>query len=899
MQTFIDDIASKFKEEDFSENHFILPSRRAAQAFSKALFHKKNSSFLVPKVQSIEEFIESISGITIITSLETLFEFYKVYKEETNPSKQEPIEQVYNWGQSIIQDFNEIDRYDIDADQFFGNLKAIKDLEHWSNSEVKTELVKNYIEFWNSLPRYYKALKEDLRSKHKAYQGMAYLEALHQIEDYLALNKKRYNFIGFNALNTCEEKMIELVVKKGRGQVFWDIDKSLLKENSAGMFMRSYAKNWSVYKEKELIPTCNSYNDFKEINLYGVSKKIGQAKLVGDVLSKLTTDELNHTALILGDETLLQPILASLPKNIENLNVTMGSPLANTSLAPLFNIIFQLRSLNEDYIYYEQLFEILDHPNIKNSFQEEVLWLKEHLKANNIVFQDKLELFKKIDHLSSEFLQLMNLTTNTSNCSVLEFLDNCLKLIELLKPNLSHNSLSLEYLFGFKKLFLKLENLMDKSELINDFKVFNHIYLDILSKETLDFEGSPFEGLQIMGMLESRVLDFKNVIITSVNEGILPSGKSQNSFIPFDLKKAYKLPTFKEKDAIYAYHFFRLIQRATTCHFIYNNATTGVERAEKSRFIKQLEIFKSPQHRINNYTVSAKRDHSETSLEVIHKTPKMIKKLKALLSYGISPSALASYIRNPIDFYNRYVLGLKDLEDLEEDISYKALGTVIHECLDLLYRSYQGKNILEDDVNLMLQKYPNIIDQLLEKIYQKDSLSRGRNLIDAHIAKHQVKRFLLKEKEHLKGNTLKILEVEGKHEKPLKIEGIDFEVKLRGTVDRVDLFNDQLRIIDYKTGKVEAIQLSIPKDWEEFSSDYKYSKAFQILFYALLKEESLSQDATAGIVSFKNLNAGYMKCKRAKSNNNLLEFVNEFKGELSNLILEILNPEVPFTEKSV
>ncbi|MBZ9627026.1 PD-(D/E)XK nuclease family protein [Psychroflexus sp. CAK1W] len=899
MESFITDVVSKLEAKDLNRSHFVLPSRRAAQAFSKELFQTQTQSFLAPPIQSIEEFIETVSEVKLITNLETIFQFYEVYQEHTNPNKQEPLHQVYNWGQSIIQDFNEIDRYQINADQFFGNLKAIKDLEHWSKSDIKTELVKNYIEFWESLPKYYHELKAKLKSENRAYQGMAYQEAVSNLEKFTNSNDSQFYFIGFNALNTCEENIFQYIVRQQRGEIFWDIDSYLLEEHSAGMFMRNYSKNWSIHSNSALKATTTTYTDRKNIRFYGVSKQIGQAKLVGDLLSEMPRDELQKTALILGDESLLQPILNSLPENINEVNVTMGLPLSSTNLSSLFDTLFKIRSLNQEELHYKILFELIEHPILKKAYQEELFLIRKDLNDNNIVFQSKEAFFKKWNRLDGSLLTILKLSLNNTNSSVNEFLIKCLEIIELLKPHFQEEKLSLEYLYGFKKLFIKLKNLLSKTELIKEFKVFHQIYLDILSSETLDFEGSPYKGLQIMGMLETRALDFESIIITSVNEGILPSGKSQNSFIPFDLKKAYKLPTYKEKDAVYAYHFFRLIQRAKRCHFIYNNSTSGIEKAEKSRFLTQLETFKTPLHSITNYAVSANTGHNKTSLEVVDKTPEMMTQLKSLFANGISPSALTTYIRNPIDFYHRYVLKLQEVDEIEEDISYKTLGTVIHDCLDLLYRNFKGKLLNEADLDHMLKSYPKTMTLLFEERFQEEALRHGRNLIDFEIAKQQVKRFLILEKNLVKDHALKIIELEKKDEKYLEVEGLDFKVKLKGTVDRVDLLNDQLRIIDYKTGKVDLNQLKIPEEWQDFTEDYQYSKAFQVLFYALLKEDSLGEHGETGIISFKNLKSGFMKCGVPKSENNLKELVGEFKIELEALILEILNSEIPFTEKPV
>jgi len=594
----------------------------------------------------------------------------------------------------------------------------------------------------------------------------------------------------------------------------------------------------------------------------------------------MSESELNETALILGDETLLQPILNSLPNNIKKVNVTMGLPLHQTNMVSFFEVLFKIRSQNEDRLHFKTLLELSGHPVLRKAYQNELQSIETRIHKNNIIFQSKEDFIESCQSFDSDLIMIFKLSIFIKDCSVNEFLRNCLKIVEILKPNFSSDVLQLEYLFGFKKLFTKLKNLMESSDLVKDFKVFHLIYIDILSSETLDFEGSPYEGLQIMGMLESRVLDFKNVIITSLNEGVLPSGKSQNSFIPFDLKKAYKLPTYKEKDAIYAYHFFRLIQRSSHCHFIYNNATSGIEKAEKSRFLTQLEIFKAPQHLVKNHTAVSNTEQKKTVLKEVRKTPQMIEKLESLFQYGISPSALTTYIRNPIDFYRRYVLGIKEVDQIEEDISYRTQGTVIHDCLDFLYRNYKGKPLDPRDIDQMLKEYPNILKALFEKKFPKDALQNGKNLIDYEIAKQQIKRFLVQEKEVVKSNQVKILELENIAEKSITIDDINFSIRLKGTVDRIDLYNNQLRIIDYKTGRVESKDLKIPENWTNFIDDYKYSKAFQVLFYSLLKEEDLGENGMAGIISLRNLKSGFMTCSQTKTNLNLKALLPDFKIQL-------------------
>ena len=312
-----------------------------------------------------------------------------------------------------------------------------------------------------------------------------------------------------------------------------------------------------------------------------------------------------------------------------------------------------------------------------------------------------------------------------------------------------------------------------------------------------------------------------------------------------------------------------------------------------------MEIFKAPQHSVKNHTAVSNTQKRKTILKEVRKTPQMIEKLESLFQYGISPSALAAYIRNPIDFYRRYVLDIKEVDHIEEDISFRAHGTVIHDCLDFLYSNYKGKLLDSSDIDWMLKEYPNVIKTLFEKKFPKEALQNGKNLIDFKIAKQQIKRFLVQEKEVVKSNQVVILELENIAEKSITIDDIDFSIKLKGTVDRIDLCNNQLRIIDYKTGRVVSNDLKIAENWTDFIEDYKYSKAFQVLFYSLLKEEDLGENGVAGIISLRNLKSGFMTCSQTKTNLNLKALLPDFKIQLKSLILEILDPEIPFKEKLV
>jgi len=406
-----------------------------------------------------------------------------------------------------------------------------------------------------------------------------------------------------------------------------------------------------------------------------------------------------------------------------------------------------------------------------------------------------------------------------------------------------------------------------------------------------------------MGVLETRVLDFKNIIMISVNEGVLPSGKSNNSFITYDLKKEFHLPTYSEKDAIYTYHFYRLLHRAKNITLLYNNFSDGLSTGEKSRFITQLEIDKYPNHLQNSEIISPTIKVFETQNKSIIKTKAVMERIQEIAKKGFSPSALTSYIRNPIDFYYQKILGVKEFEQIEETVAANTLGTIVHDALEVFYKPFEGQKLTVEHLMKMKLKIDIEIEKQFQKSFKGGNYKKGKNLVIFEVAKHFVLNFINFEITEIeKGNEIKIISIESNLSFSIPIPELEFPVNIHGKVDRVDEFNGMLRIIDYKTGIVESSNLEI-QDWEHVISDYKFSKIVQVLAYSLMINKNKSfKKAEAGIISFKRLKNGFMKFAiKGKPNQTIIniETLNDFTHELKKLILEICNREIPFIEKKI
>ncbi|TWO33810.1 PD-(D/E)XK nuclease family protein [Seonamhaeicola sediminis] len=916
MTTFIFDVLKDLQNSNtnFSNITFILPSKRAGLFLKHQLSQLTKQTIFAPSIISIETFVEELSELRKIGNTELLFEFYNTYNQITKESEKDTFDVFSKWAQILLQDFNEIDRYLIPQNNIFNYLSAIKEIEynHWSLEEDQSDLIKKYLAFWNKLGSYYSHFTESLLRKKRGYQGLIYREAVENLESYIQNNTgKKHIFLGFNALNTAEETIFQELLQNDLAKIYWDIDHVFFNnpKHDAALFTRQHRANWLYFKKHPFNWITNNYSKEKNISVFGIPKNIGQAKYIGSLLNILKDKNpaLKNTAVVLGDENLLIPTLNSLPNDIEALNITMGFPLKSIPLASLFELLFHVHKTYSKSFYHRDVVNIVSHQFISVLFNDNASKIIETIDDNNLVYLT-VERLKGIAPNASEIIDLL---FSNWDC-VDKVLENCLQLILYIKAyldsNKASNLLSLEYLFRFNELFNELVRLNSEYNHIKDNASLYGIYKELLTSETLDFQGEPLQGLQVMGMLESRVLDFETVIISGVNEGILPAGKSNNSFIPFDVKVENKLPTYKEKDAVYTYHFYRLLQRAKNIYILYNTEADVLTGGEKSRFITQLELDQT--HQIKHTIITPYVPVVNSHLNIVEKNNDLIQILKTVAEKGFSPSSLTNYIRNPIDFYYQKVLKIREFDEVEETVAANTLGTVVHNTLEDFYKPFKGSILSIDSIQNLKGKIPETVMHHFTNVYKEGDVKTGKNLIIFEIAKRYVSNFLDLEIQDLKaGNQIKIIAIESNNMAQIDIAELDFPVKLTGTVDRVDERNGVTRIIDYKTGKVEQTDVEVV-NWKEITSDYKkYSKSFQVLSYAYMMQllGSIKLPVEAGIISFKNLNGGFLKfAKKDKTGSHAKkdtlitqETLDNFSTELKQLIIEICNKEIPFTEKEV
>ena len=916
---FLNQLAEKLLSRDrqyFDNITIVLPNKRARVFLIEAFKKQIDKNVFAPNIMSIEDFIQDVAGIRSIDSIELLFEFFEVYSTIVPHAKKETFEQFANWAKIILQDFNEIDRYLLNPDHVLSYLKDIEDLKHWSvDAEKRTKLIDKYLKFYNLLIEYYRGLYSHLREKKIGYQGLIYREAVANISQFINSSESEVNYVfaGFNALNAAEEVVIQTLIAANKADIFWDIDKAFIKDkqHDAGLFVRRFKDSWKHYKSNPFEWIFDDFSQEKNIKVIGTSKSIGQAKIVGSILEEITAKEvttLSKVAVILGDENLLLPVLHALPAQVNRLNITMGYSGKNNPVQILISKLFKMHSTAmarnaKSYVfYYKDVIDVLTHPLISDNAEAENL--VKDIRRNNFTFIPH----KTIISIHGEGNLLFQLLFAKWENGALEVIENLSSLLLSLKGTLSADStqekLTKTFIYSIYKVLNKISNYFSVHDSSNTIETLTSIYKQVIDLAEVSFEGEPLEGLQLMGVLETRGLDFDTVIITSMNEGKFPAGKSQNSFIPYDVKRELGLPTFKEKDAIYTFHFYHLLQRAKNIYLIYNTESEGMDGGEKSRFITQLQVEKKPRHHLTNEIFSPFVPEIAAKDFIIEKTDSIMIRLAEIAKKGFSPSALTSYIRNPMQFYFQKILSIRDLEDVEENIALNTLGTIIHETLASLYKPLIGKVQTEDDILLCISKIDDEVAVQFLEIYKEGEIKKGRNLLAFEVAKRHILNFLkLELKAVREGDSIEILFLEERFERVLESELLPFPVLIGGSVDRIELRNGIVRIIDYKTGKVLATNLSL-KSWDNLVLDIKNDKIIQVLAYAFTFQPFLKgREMEVGVISFKNMKSGFLplKLKEEKLETQIVnsEILKRYKEQLVQLLLEILNKDIPFTEKEV
>ena len=943
MKSFLERVAEHLIEhypDRISNICIVLSNRRASLFLKKYLAELLGKTSWGPNIFSIEDFILELSEYQSINSLKTTFELYEVHKTIEGKNAQS-FDEFYKWGSILVQDFNELDLHLVDADRMYNYLSEVKSLAEW-NLEIEnlSSFQNNYLKFFKSLKIYYTLLNNRLNQRKLAYNGKLFR---HVAENITARSKTlewdQILFAGFNALSLAEEKILFSLKELKLADFLWDIDDYYLNhmnsgvKHEAGLFFRKYFKN--IKKSEIRWIDQNLKNDKKDIQIYGIPKQIGQAKFCGQLLQHDTHFLIakHKSAIILADENMLIPVLNSIPSTYSELNVTMGLPLSSSPLFGFFNQLFKMQlnsgnkkkilNLPDSLFRYTDISKCLRHSVINNLSDQlfdcpkiSTQQILTQIKKNGQLDFKSVELIHvfKAQNYNEAFLALTFTDWNDNSVIAIKHFQEIIEILRVATINKQladqiDLKIELELLYQFSILFNKIEGYITEYSAINSIKILHSIFLQICSSQKLPLYGEPLKGLQLMGMLESRNLDFDNLIILSVNENILPASGKQNSFIPFELKREFNIPTYREKNAIFAYHFFRLLQRSKNITLIYNSQPDPLAGGDKSRFLHQiideLAIY-NPQICITEKSVSSIIKLSAEKVISVSKTTKILQRLDEISKNGISASSLNVYIRCQLQFYFKQIAQLGEPDEVSDTMDAAMLGTVIHESLKNFYQPFINKVLNPEELKINLKNTDQYIAQAFKTHYNQGNTKFGKNLLIVHVAKELFRNFVQYEINGLINigelkNEKTITSLEEKFVSVLTIDinGETKDIKLKGFIDRTQTVNGYTEVIDYKTGTIKPQDLKLDT-WDELISNKKYDKVFQLLFYAwiLNKNGSDHNKFVAGIYPLKRISAGFIKVLIPDQNQNTLTSIdlNEFESQLINLLIDIYNPKLNFEQ---
>ena len=959
MNSFLDKLAESLlsKATDSGDICIVFPSRRAKVHFQDKLQQKIEKQIFVPEILAFEDFTARLSGRVLLDRISLSFELFPFYHDRF---PDESFEQYYSWGNRLLSDFDEADRYLVEIKALFGNLYDLREIDVTINSWLKdekqtqpadsqiSEFQQAYLALWEAMGPLYTKLKDKLLEENKAWPGLALRELSEKWEKIAiktapteVLPWREIWFAGFNAFSPAEELFIRSLHNLGIARLFFDMDAWYVNDTrqEAGKNFRELRKKWN---QKDWNWVGNHFSETpKSITVTGVPLRVGQAKVAGIKLKELWNQGLQpeRIAVVLPDDNLLFPLLHAIPEEYKDINVTMGFPLRNTPAYSLVDSLLQMQESARRFAaqrdgkalyYFREVRTLLQHPYIR-------AWIGSAAAANvrKINRDNRIYLSPGFFERQVETPQLALLFREWTDTS--HILDWFLELWDALMEALSHPTpeittlenpvlpdaslmadeegvkilkLELEYLGQFRSLFVKLRDKIGEYGLEPDLKAFRKMLREVVSSARIPFTGEPLKGLQIMGVLETRALDFEHVIFLSMNEGVFPPGKNQNTFIPFSLRKGFQMPVWFDKDAVTAYHFYRLIQRAQTLTLLYNTESDEFGSNEKSRYLAQIQQELVPWLR-KNMILEAGGEQGLTYLEEtlsfpLHKTsvtpiivPKTDALLETLTTYatekGFSPSALITWLICPLKFYFAYVLRIEEREEAEETVEAQTVGNVVHKVLERLYKPFLGKSLTAIDINELYPLIDSYVSGEFSAYTHSENLKYGLNFLKVKAICEMIRKVLKMDQENA---PLEIIGLEQKIQTTTnsgEIGGLNTSTqpRLRGIIDRVDRVNGQLRIIDYKTGAVKGVSINDFELLPEKIQDQK--EAFQLAAYSwMFFRENDVANLVAGIITTRDQAGGLKQLKLPAHSRSagivVPEYLEEFEKLLYKTLRDLFDP---------
>jgi CRISPR/Cas system-associated exonuclease Cas4 (RecB family) len=959
MKTFLEEIAEKLYHENkhhLDATTVVFPNRRATLYFRQHLSAKIDRPVFSPKLVTIEDFIAGYSSLKIPDKLELIHRLHQVYARvagfEEEKSAQETFDQFYFWGDMLLRDFDEVDKYMVDARYLFKDLSQQKEIDaafdflteeqieflksFWLNFDEKDSANKGkFLRLWKKLPEVYDAFREELMQEGFAYEGMVQRAVAEKFKTGAVKMPASENpmifFVGFNALTKAEEVIMSTLVADGVATAHWDVDAYYMHNNTqeAGKFFREYKDHPSLGKTFPADIPSNFLKHIKGtsgnagvINLYGASQTVGQAKIAAQVLEQELLKGIvpEETVFVLPDEKMLMPVLHSISGPVEKLNVTMGFPLSATPLFNLVELLVELQVMKMDGEFnHRAVTSLLGHPYVVAADPAIA-----KAKTKEILKQSWVSI--PVQFLSTD-LTLHQLifkeVKGTHEGNLVRQIIQYLRDIIMELGSIRIADLDKEYCYHFLKLLNRMEDVVGKTPASpvemttrlerQGLKSFLRLFRQLIRAEKIPFRGEPLTGLQVMGVLETRNLDFKNVFVLSLNEGAFPAFGSKGSYIPHNIRRAYGLPTADFQDAMYAYLFYRVLQRAENIFLFYTTETDDLGEGEMSRYLQQILYESGVKHK--KFILHNPLRPAATEKITVIKDASVFQSLSRFLvgstaTKSLTPTAINDYIECRLRFYFKHVAMIREAKEVEDDLGARVLGTILHDVMEYFYVDLinRKKTSLVEvaDLKDYRKEIEVLIDRVFKEAYHLDPEKKvgyeGQRLVVREVVRRFAEEIIKKDKAYAPFEMIGVESAEQTYSIRLDLEG-NPEVQLGGYIDRADRKGDLIRVIDYKTGKDTISFKGEVGDLVNRDAD-RNKAAFQTMVYALLffknpKQVGEHVRIVPGLMNRLNLfeqnfTFGLMRDKTYVDD--AIPLLPEFEEHLTGLLKEMFDPEVPFDQ---
>jgi CRISPR/Cas system-associated exonuclease Cas4 (RecB family) len=904
---------------------FVFPNRRSSLFFKKYLAAVCDKPLFAPDTFAINELFGRLSTLRQADTLGLIFSLYKHYKDITKTA--ETFDEFYSWGETLLSDFNDIDKYMVDAEQLFSNLFELKSIDNtfdyltaeqieaikrfWKDFEEEKHSGSrdNFLQSWLVLAPLYKTLKADLSHQELAYEGMIYRSVAEQIKEKTLepLPYKRIVFIGLNALNECEKILMKHYQNLDIADFHWDFQSEFMQDpqNKAGLFIRENSLKFPQHPKLDFKKSATPY--FESVS---IPSNTGQTKIISELLKSKNISQLEqieNTAVILSDEQLMIPMLHALPEEIEAYNITMGYPLRSTAIYTLFSQLLILQKNvrvveGKVSFYHKNVISILRHSFIGKHFAKESDTLAAYLTEKNLIYTDHETLGS-----NTIFKLIFSSVANAGEFPTYlkRIFAACLELYASIDNDDNNTTnderLEKEFLYHLYITISRFDDLLQHYDVVPGIAILSRLLRKHIDSIAVPFFGEPLKGLQVMGILETRTLDFENLIFLSFNEGVFPKAAPINSFIPHNLRYGFGLPTTEHQDAIFAYLYYRMLKRAKNVWMVYNASNSGMRRGEVSRYFSQLKYIYNQAivERMQTYQVEL-----TTPLPiVIQKSDQVMKKLQRYLQEGtksLSASALNNYIDCKLKFYFQKVEDIKEQDELKEDVDNSSFGTIFHSVAEHLYKPYENTTLTKE-ILYHISKNDHEIDAQITKAFADEHFKtnkrielKGRHLIVGRIIKKYIKQLI-------NVDMSKAPFIYRKGEQMVEMQ-FNFNTKeavsFIGFIDRIDEVDGVTRIIDYKTGSEKKM---VFKEMKALVDDDKSRPAaiFLTFFYAWMIARTQGNKVLIPNVYyirslFRDFNPNIRENKTAVDN--FANYYDDFEKTLQTLIAEIFNPDLSFSQ---